>query len=106
MNMNNPAEVPEKLRLANLKAHNEVWNSRRDMARATLSAAKAVRKARESLAGPGGDSKDKLLEDGKGSLVISAIALAVAAATIRLGGRAALISVRIVLGNRWSYQLA
>eukprot|EP00752_Nemacystus_decipiens_P008104 g7244.t1 len=93
MNMNNPAEVPEKLRLANLKAHNEVWDSRRDMARATLSAAKAFRRARESLAGPADGSKDnKLLEEGKGSLVISAIALAVAAATIRLGGRAALIS--------------
>lgn len=100
MNMNNPAEVPEKLRLANLKAHNEVWDSRRDMARATLSAAKAVRKARESLAGPADESKDRrLLEEGKGSLVISAIALAVAAATIRLGGRAALISVRVYWGT-------
>lgn len=96
MNMNNPAEVPEKLRIANLKAHNEVWDSRRGMARATLSAAKALHRARESLAGgPGDGSNDNLLEDGKGSLVISAIALAVAAATLRLGGRAALISVRI-----------
>lgn len=97
MNMNNPVEVPEKLRLANLKAHNEVWDSRRDMARATLSASKAFRRARESLAGPDADgSKDSsLLEEGKGSLVISAIALAVAAATLRLGGRAALISVRM-----------
>ena len=98
MNMNNPAEVPEKLRLANLKAHNEVWDSRRDMARATLSAAKAFRRARESLAGPADGSNDSnLLEEGKGSLVISAIALAVAAATLRLGGRAALISVRMCL---------
>lgn len=96
MNMNNPAEVPEKLRLANLKAHNEVWESRRDMTRATLSAAKTLRRARESLAGPVDGSKDStLLEEGKGSLVISAIALAVAAATLRLGGRAALISVRV-----------
>lgn len=106
MNMNNPAEVPEKLRLANLKAHNEVWDSRRGMSRATLSAAKAVRRARESLAGPGDDSKDSsLLEEGKGSLVISAIALAVAAATVRLGGRAALISVSSV-GTIRSYLLA
>lgn len=95
MNTRAPAEVPEKLRQANLKAHNEVWDSRRGMARATLSAAKAVRGARESLAGPpNASSKDSLVEDGKGSLVISAIALAVAAATLRLGGRAALISVR------------
>ena len=104
MNMNNPAEVPEKLRLANLKPHNEVWGSRHDMARATLSAAKAVRGARESLAGPAADgSKNKLPEDGKGSLVLSAVALAVAAATIRLGGRAALISVRNKLGCRVRY---
>lgn len=105
MNMNNPAEaeVPEKVRLANLKMHNEVWDSRRSMAQATLSAAKALRRARESLAGPDRDpSKDKLLEDGKGSLVISAIALAVAAATVRLGGRAALISVRMC----WKQEVA
>lgn len=104
MNMNNP-EVPEKLRLANLKAHNEVWDSRRDMARATLSAAKAVRGARESFAGPGDASKDNLLEEGKGSLVISAIALAVAAATVRVGGRAALISVRMCWGDKRPYLL-
>ncbi|CAM9254666.1 unnamed protein product [Ectocarpus sp. 8 AP-2014] len=91
MNMNQPAEVPEKLRQANLKAHIEVWDSRRDMTRATLSAAKALRGARESIAGEDA-AKDSLVEDGKGSLVISAIALAVAAATLRLGGRAALIS--------------
>lgn len=93
MNMNQPAEVPEKLRQANLKAHIEVWDSRRDMTRATLSAAKALRGARESIAGEDA-AKDSLVEDGKGSLVISAIALAVAAATLRLGGRAALVSVR------------
>eukprot|EP00903_Cladosiphon_okamuranus_P017290 g15932.t1 len=95
MNMNNPAEaeVSEKVRQANLKMHNEVWDSRRSMAQATLSAAKALRRARELLAGQEDPSKDnKLAEDGKGSLVISAIALAVAAATVRLGGRAALIS--------------
>lgn len=64
------------------------------MTRATLSAAKALRGARESIAG-GDTAKDSsLVEDGKGSLVISAIALAVAAATLRLGGRAALVSVR------------
>ncbi|CAM9650488.1 unnamed protein product, partial [Hapterophycus canaliculatus] len=93
LNMNmKPAEVPDKLRKANLKAHVEVWDSRRSMARATLSFAKSVRGFRESLAGPPDAAKDSLVEDGKGSLIVSAIALAIAAATVRLGGRAALIS--------------
>lgn len=95
LNMNmKPAEVPEKLRQANMKAHVEVWDSRRAMARATLSFAKSVRGFRESLGGPPDAAKDSLVEDGKGSLIVSAIALAIAAATVRLGGRAALISVR------------
>lgn len=89
------ADVPEELRQANLKAHNEVWEARRDMARATLSAAKAWRNTRSMLAGPGDAEKDgRLVEDGKGALIVSAVGLAVAAATIRVGGRAALISVR------------
>lgn len=96
MNLNSSDnDVPEVLRLANLKAHEEVWQSRRGMARATLSAAKALQGARGSLAGPPDASKESnLAADGKGALVVSAVGLAVAAATLRVGGRAALISVR------------
>lgn len=92
----NDNEVPEELRLANLKAHEEVWQSRRGMARATLSAAKALQGARGSLAGPpdASNKEGNMAADGKGALVISAVGLAVAAATLRVGGRAALISVR------------
>lgn len=96
MNLNSSDnEVPEVLRQANLKAHEEVWQSRRGMARATLSAAKALQGARVSLAGPPDASEEgSLAADGKGALIVSAVGLAVAAATLRVGGRAALISVR------------
>lgn len=94
-NSDQDASVPEVLRQANLKAHHEVWESRRGMARGTLSAAKACRGVRESLAGPPGASKeDTLAADGKGALIVSAVGLAIAAATLRVGGRAALMSVR------------
>ncbi|CAM9780082.1 unnamed protein product [Laminaria digitata] len=92
-NDNTNSDVPEVLRLANLKAHEEVWQSRRGMARATLSAAKALQGARGSLAGhPDASEEGNLAADGKGALVVSAVGLAVAAATLRVGGRAALIS--------------
>lgn len=94
----NAHDVPEELRQANQKAHEEVWASRRGMARATLSAARAFRTARTTVAGKrqqvaeGDDAK--LAQDGKEALVVSAVGLAVAAATVRVGGRAALVSVR------------
>lgn len=97
----NNADVLEALKQANLKAHVEVWESRRGMARVTLSAAKNWRGVRESLAGPPDASKgDSLVTDGKGALVISAVGVAVAAATLRVGGRAALMSVRLLLPSR------
>lgn len=100
-NDNTNSDVPEVLRLANLKAHEEVWQSRRGMARATLSAAKALQGARGSLAGhPDASEEGNLAADGKGALVVSAVGLAVAAATLRVGGRAALISVRRHRGSR------
>ena len=94
------SEVPEKLREANLKAHNSLWETRRGMARATLNAAQGWRKAREFLSGSPDSNEegaDSLADDGKGALIVSAVALAVAVATVRVGGRAALVSVRVVV---------
>lgn len=77
------------------------------MARSTLSAARAFRIARAQLVSKGEgkegeiSAEEQLKEDGKGALVISAVGVAVAAATIRVGGRAALVSVSIsVLSGR------
>lgn len=93
-------EVLDEIQQKNQKTHEQVWASRRAMARATLSAARSFRTVREVVAGSqvegdgdGEDGKDTLVSDSKGALVISAVGLAVAAATLRLGGRAALVSV-------------
>lgn len=74
------------------------------MTRSTLSAARAFRTARIAVTPPPTEdaaisADEQLAEDGKGALVISAVGVAVAAATIRVGGRAALVSVR-----RWGGQ--
>lgn len=95
------AEAFEELQKKNQKTHEEVWASRRAMARATLSAARAFRTTRQIVAGSqveGNDDEDEaegnMTADGKGALIISAVGLAVATAILRLGGRAALVSVR------------
>lgn len=90
----------EKLRLNNQKAHENLWATRRGLARAMLSIARAMKTARQTVASSPTDSEgseNQLVEDGKGALVISAVAVAVAAATIRVGGRAALVSVSYLL---------
>lgn len=94
------SESLEKIQQRNQKTHEEVWASRRAMARATLSAAQAFRAVREFVTGDQvedsaeGDGTGSLAADGRGALVISAAVLAIAAATLRIGGRAALVSVR------------
>lgn len=94
LRLNPSPDTLEQLRQANLKAHNEVWDSRRNMARATLSAAQAWRSAREKVSGPpDAQQNGSIVADSKGALAVSAAVVAVAAATLRLGGRAALVSV-------------
>lgn len=94
------SDVPEKLQEANLKAHISLWETRRSMTRGTLYAAKTWRNVREFASGPSNDAQeegDSLADDGRGALIVSAVALAVAAATLRVGGRAALMSVSVML---------
>lgn len=99
------SDVPEKLQEANLKAHISLWETRRSMTRSTLYAAKAWRNAREFASGSSNAAQeggDSLADDGRGALIVSAVALAVAAATLRVGGRAALMSVSAALKNAFS----
>ncbi|CAM9717599.1 unnamed protein product, partial [Discosporangium mesarthrocarpum] len=83
-----------------VEGHEKVWASRRSMARAALSGAKALRPVRGFVAAPVAGQGDEdestraanqLVSDGKGAVVISAAAVAIGAATLRFGGRAALV---------------
>ncbi|CAM9461052.1 unnamed protein product [Choristocarpus tenellus] len=77
-----------------LEGHELLWESRRSIARGVLLTSKAVRSLREAIAGPGtATEKGDLASDGKGAVVVSAAVVAIGVATLRFGGRAALVQV-------------
>jgi hypothetical protein len=74
--------------------HQKIWDSRRSMIRGALVAADSAAKVRRKLSF--GESAEKSADDkpkdARGALVLTAFAVAAGAATIRIGGRAALMS--------------
>jgi hypothetical protein len=82
-------------KLANIELeHQKIWDSRRSMIRGALVTADAAAKVRQKLSfGENSErSADDKAKDAKGALVLTAFAVAAGAATIRIGGRAALMS--------------
>ena len=79
-----------------MKEHNEIWDSRRSMVRGVLTLADNVAKARSKYMSAEEKEADAAVvsaEHAKNAFLITAFTVAAGAATIRVGGRAALMSV-------------